>query len=366
MREWRVLIRIVIVATVLLPMGAACGQAKEPKVARTRPADAGRRQELIKRFDKNGDGVLDQEERQAARKELQARGEPQKATPARLPAGVKATRDVEYARVDGAPLLLDLYLSKDAPKPMPVIVWIHGGAWRAGDKEHCPAVPMSGRGFAVVSINYRLTDKAPFPAQIFDCKAAIRWVRAHAKEYGFDPERVGVWGSSAGGHLVALLGTSGGVKELEGNVGGNLEYSSRVQAVADFCGPSSFNLDDLKGMEGAPKDKTPGALVALLGGTVQEKPELARLASPVSHVSKDDPPFLIAHGEKDNVVPVQQARILAAALKKAGVETTLHIDPGAGHGVGKPDTIKLAEEFFETHLGGKSDRHGLSPTSRGS
>ncbi len=304
-----------------------------------------RRQALIKRFDKDGDGRLGPEERRAAQKELVQRGVDEIAARL-LPPGVKGMRDVEYARIDGRPLRLDLYLPTSISKPVPVIVYIHGGAWRAGSKATCPIVQLAGKGFAIVSIDYRLTDTAAFPAQIHDCKGAIRWVRAHAKEYGLDSDRVGVWGNSAGGHLVALLGTSGGIKELEGNVGGNLEYSSRVQAVADFCGPTSFRLEDLKGLEGAGEGKTPLAVVSLLGGTVQEKAELARQASPTSFVSPDDPPFFIAHGERDPIVPVSQARILAAALKKTNVDVTLHIDPEADHGVGRTRAREMAEDFF--------------------
>jgi acetyl esterase/lipase len=331
-------------------VSGACVRAEEAGL----PADPRKRQQILQRFDKDGDGKLSPEERQAARKEWQEKRGGDKAKPPAVPPGVKAMRDVEYARVDGKPLRLDLYLPTDAPKPMPVIVFIHGGAWRTGSKERCPAIPMSGRGYAVLSIDYRLTDVATFPAQIYDCKGAIRWVRAHAKEYGLDPEKIGVWGNSAGGHLVALLGTSGGVKELEGDVGDNLGFPSRVQAVADFCGPSSLRIEDLKGHKNTEEGKTPEAVSKLLGGTIQEKAELARLASPAIHVTPDDPPFLIVHGEKDSTVPVQQARILAAALEKAGVETVLHIDPEAGHGVGKPQTIKLAEEFFDQHLKGGS------------
>ncbi len=358
-QHWRAILSVLTVIATLSTCGPSPARAEEQRAASTQ-ANGERRQDLIKRFDKDGDGRLNTEEREAARQEVQKRT-PQQNRDQKVPAGVKALRDVEYARMDDKPLLLDLYLPEHAPKPMPVIVFIHGGAWRAGDKTRCPALPLTEKGFAAVSVNYRLTDKATFPAQIFDCKGAIRWVRANARKYRFDPERIGVWGSSAGGHLVALLGTSGGVRELEGDVGGNLEYSSRVQAVVDFCGPSSFLLEDLKGLEGTAEGKTPDAVAALLGGTVQQKPELARLASPVAHVTPDDPPFLIAHGEKDNVVPVQQARILKAALDKAGVEAILLIDPAAGHGIGTPDILKKTMQFLESHLNGKRTPAATKP-----
>jgi acetyl esterase/lipase len=234
-----------------------------------------------------------------------------------VPSGVKALRDIEYDRVGEKKLLLDLYLPEEKPdKALPVIVWIHGGAWLAGDKKNCPAVGLATRGYAVASINYRLSQKAVFPAQIHDCKSAIRWVRANAAKYGMDADRIGVWGRSAGGHLVALLGTSGEVDELEGE-GGNLEQSSRVQAVCDFFGPTNF---------------------------------LSAQASPVTHVSKDDPPFLIMHGDRDRVVPLEQSKILHEALKKAGVESTFHVVEGAGHGFGGRGIMEMVQAFFNKHL----------------
>lgn len=310
-------------------------------------------QQLLRRFDKDGDGRLGPEERAEARRALADRraGRPSAAGPA-VPGGVRALRDVEYAKVDGKPLALDIYLPKAPAKPLPVIVWIHGGGWRAGSKEHCPAVPQSARGYAVVSINYRLTDVAPFPAQIYDCKGAIRWLRAHAKEYNIDPDRIGVWGSSAGGHLVALLGTSGGVKEVEGDVGGNRGYSSRVQAVCDFCGPASFREQDFANDPRAKSKAGNEAVTKLFGGPLVENRDKARMASPVEYASKDDPPFLIVHGGSDPLVNPKHSELLTAALKKAGVDVTLHIVPKAGHGVGSPETNKLAAEFFDRHLKG--------------
>lgn len=321
----------------------------------SRHARARLQQQALKQFDKDGDGKLSQDERQEARRAWRNRQKPQTKPAGSVPQGVRALRDIEYARVNGTSLRLNLFLPKKSDKPLPVVVWIHGGAWQSGNKDQCPAVPLAEQGYAVVSINYRLTDLATFPAQIHDCKAAIRWVRAHAKDYGLDPDRIGAWGSSAGGHLVALLGTSGGVKELEGDVGGNLEYSSRVQAVCDFCGPATFRREDLPGdSEWLGKPEGPKVLQKLLGGPLDENLDKARAASPVSHITKDDPPFLIVHGDKDNVVPVRQSRVLAEALKKAGVDVTLRIVPGAGHGVGSLDNQRLAKEFFDRHLKGES------------
>jgi acetyl esterase/lipase len=186
-----------------------------------------------------------------------------------------------------------------------------------------------------------------FPAQIQDCKAAIRWLRANAAKYHLDPDRVGVGGDSAGGHLVALLGTTGDVKGLEGQ-GGNLDQSSRVQAVVDWFGPTDFVT--------WPPDfnKTVYSFItALIGGPANENQEKARKASPLFYVNKDSAPFLILHGDKDNVVPPAQSEDLAKALKKAGVKVTLQIVKGSGHGGPaflSAENRKLLEDFFAKHL----------------
>jgi len=271
-----------------------------------------------------------------------------------VPEGVKALRDVEYARADGTSLLLDLYVPEEGPdKALPLVVWIHGGGWRAGSKEGCRALPLAGEGYVVASINYRLTHEAVFPAQIFDCKAAIRWLRAHAQEYHIDPDRVGVWGSSAGGHLVALLGTSGDVKALEGDLG-NPEQSSRVQAVCDWFGPTDFLTMRQQASERRRRldAARPSAELQLIGGTIDERRGLAVLASPVTYVSEDDPPFLIAHGDSDPVVPVQQSQLFHDALKKAGVDSALLVLEGQGHGFRSRGPHEAAVAFFERTLRG--------------
>jgi acetyl esterase/lipase len=265
--------------------------------------------------------------------------------------GVKALRDLEYAKPDGKPQLLDLYLPQDAAGPLPLVVWIHGGGWQSGDKNGGPALPQVKRGYAVASINYRLSREAIFPAQIHDCKAAIRWLRAHAKEYNIDPKRIGVWGSSAGGHLVALLGTSADVKELEGDEG-NLDQSSRVQAVCDWFGPTDFCQMNAHMLAGAKLDhdgaNSPES--QLVGGPIQENKDKVAKANPITYVSKDDPPFLITHGDRDVLVPHHQSELLNDALKKAGVDVAFKTVEGAGHGFGGPEVMKMVEEFFDKHL----------------
>ena len=266
----------------------------------------------------------------------------------RLPEGVKAERNLEYVSGGHERNKLDLYLPEAAGKPLPLVVWIHGGAWQGGSKEGCPALPLLKKGYAVASINYRLSQHAVFPAQIEDCKAAIRWLRANAKKYHLDAGHIGVWGSSAGGHLVALLGTSGDVKELDGK-GVNLDQSSRVQCVVDWFGPTDFTK--MGGWHDG--EKSPEA--RLIGGPVQANKEKAAKADPITYVSKDDPPFLIMHGEQDNTVPINQSELLHAALQKADVDSTFIRVPKAGHGgpgFNSPENTRKIEEFFDKHLKG--------------
>jgi acetyl esterase/lipase len=261
-------------------------------------------------------------------------------------------RDLVYKRVNGAVLALDLYCPEKVTGPLPVIVWLHGGGWSRGRKERCPAVTLVQDGYAVASIDYRLTGVAPFPAQIEDCKAAIRWLRANASKYNLDPDRIGVWGFSAGGHLAALLGTSGEVKELDGN-GDNMSYSSRVQAVCVVSGPGNLleQYRDATGPSAAEMNpKVKPALEALIGGSPEQNKEKALAASPITYVSKDDPPFLIIQGENDITVPVSVTQSFYAALKAAGVDATLEIAAGRGHGVGGRMFRPMIKNFFDKHL----------------
>lgn len=272
-------------------------------------------------------------------------------TPVALSAAPKTIKDIPYVTGGHERQKLDLYLPESANGPVPLLIWVHGGGWQNGSKEN--GLPLrqdwTERGYAVASINYRLSSHAIFPAQIEDCKAAIRWLRAHASEYGLNPDRFGVWGSSAGGHLVALLGTSEEVKEFE--VGEHLDQSSRVQAVCDYYGPTDFEAFVTK--PGYESHASPDSAEAkLLGGTVQEKRELASKANPISHVSGDDPPFLIVHGDKDPVVPIQQSELLFEALKQAGRPVHFHTIKGAAHGQGfsGPEIQPMVNAFFDSHL----------------
>jgi acetyl esterase/lipase len=271
--------------------------------------------------------------------------------PPPVPEGVRALRDLEYVPGGGKAQSLDLYLPQ-SDRPTPLIIWIHGGAFRAGDKAQCGAVGFTRRGYAAASLNYRLSGQAVFPAAIEDCKAAVRWLRAHAKEYNLDAAHFGAWGSSAGGHLVALLGTSGGVKPLEGS-GGNPEFSSRVQAVCDWFGPTDFLQMEAHALTpGRPfsHDAVDSPESLFIGGAIQENKEKARAANPITYVTPDAPPFLIMHGDRDPLVPHHQSELLEAALKTAGVEVTFHTVQGAGHGFGGPEIYRMVEAFFDRHL----------------
>lgn len=270
-----------------------------------------------------------------------------------IPAGVNFIRDVEFARVGEHVLRMDLYIPENAREPLPTIVWIHGGGWTQGNKFPCPASWLSAHGFVVVSISYRFAQHAPMPAQIHDCKGAVRFLRANAAKYFIDPERIGAFGASAGGHLASLLGTSGDVKELEGDVGGNLDQTSRVQAVCNLFGPS--DLTEVEALLAAAPDVRTRLFITtvtrqIVGGEAGEFVDRARAASPVTYISKDDPPFLILHGDRDKLVPVAQSRRLHAALVAASVDSTLHIEEGAGHNLSHAVIKAKAEAFFKARF----------------
>ena len=263
-----------------------------------------------------------------------------------LPEGVTVQRDLAYVPGGHERQKLDLYLPKDAGKPLPVIVWIHGGGWQAGSKENNPLLAYAGKGYAVASINYRLSQHAVFPAQLEDCKTAIRWLRAQAKTYNLNPNKIGVAGSSAGGHLVALLGTAGDVKELEGKAG-NLDQSSQVQCVVDLYGPTDFST--MGGSHSEPNSPES----RLIGGPVTENKDKVQRASPLTYISKKCPPFLILHGDKDKVVAYDQSVVFLEALKKAGIDASLITVKDGGHGgpgFTTGENEKQIELFFEKHL----------------
>jgi acetyl esterase/lipase len=310
------------------------------------------------KVDTDGDGfiTLDEHRKFLARRRAQPGGQrPQ----VRIPDSVEVRRDIDYVG-DGNPRqMLDVVLPKEraeGKKKLPLIVFIHGGGWRNGSKEGSirRLLPYVESGHYVgASINYRLTGESTWPAQIHDCKAAIRYLRGNAGEFGINPKKIAVWGGSAGGHLVSMLGTSGGVGELEGDLGDHDDESSRVSCVVNYFGPQNFltmvrqesTIDRRAGKE------YPEAL--LLGGPVQERREVARQASPVTWVSRDDAPFLTAHGTEDPLVPYAQGEEIHAALQKAGVESHLLRVEGGGHGFGGPEIEERVKLFLEKHLRNK-------------
>jgi acetyl esterase/lipase len=316
--------------------------------------------------DSNGDGFISLKEHGeflAKRGLRQPDGmRPRKAggemPPAGLPDTVEVRKNLDYAGAGNPRQMLDLVLPKEraVEGKLPLIVFIHGGGWRSGSKEGTirRLLPYVESGeYAGATLNYRLTGESKWPAQIHDCKAAIRYLRGNAEKLGIDPEKIAVWGSSAGGHLVSMLGTSGAVKELEGDLGEFDGHSSRVTCVVNYFGPENFltmvrqksDIDRSRGRQ------YPEAL--LLGGPVQDIEEAARQASPVTWVSEDDPPFLTAHGTKDPVVPFAQGEEIHAALQKIGVESRLIRVEGAGHGFAETEVAQHVKAFLAKHLLGR-------------
>jgi acetyl esterase/lipase len=273
--------------------------------------------------------------------------------PKGLPQDAKTLLDLAYVEGGHAQQKLDLYLPAE-PKG-PLLVWIHGGGWRGGTKANPPGLAMVKNGVAVASVEYRFSQHAIFPAQIEDCKAAIRWLRAHAEEYGYRKDMVAVWGASAGGHLVALLGVTGQVKDFD--VGANLDQSSAVQCVINWFGPADFPGYDANLPTPMVQRENPDSVIAqLFGGPVSQKLELAKRASPVTWATKDAAPMLIIQGTNDPLVPLDQSERLYRKLKEVGADVTLDVIEGAGHG-GAPfitaEKLKMMFEFLAKNWAGK-------------
>ncbi len=281
---------------------------------------------------------------------------------------VRILRDIEYARVGDTPLTLDLYVPANSKSP-PLVVWVHGGAWRGGSKNNPSVLSLTDRGYALASVDYRLSTIAQFPAQIHDIKAAIRYLRAIGKEHGIATERIAITGGSAGGHLAALVGVSNDVKELEGAVGSHLNQSSDVQAIVVFYGASNLTTILAQSTPHGLNVRVP-ALELFLGGHLDDakakatidgfsrgivpKPyPLASLASPVSHVDSHDPPLLWFHGDQDPQMPINQAHEMMGAYKKQGVPAQLEVVYGGGHG-GKlfftPEQMNQTADFLHSAM----------------
>lgn len=261
-------------------------------------------------------------------------------------------QDVVYGKGGDESLKLDIYRPKDkSSKPMPAVVFMHPGGWTQGDKSESGGKTgvknvflnsLASKGYFCVSINYRLAPKNIFPAQIEDSKCAVRFLRAKAKEYNIDPERIAARGGSAGGHLAALVGTAGDVKEFEGT-GGWEGFSSKVQAVIDLCGPVDLykwkNQSSIGNM-----------LIDLFGGASPKYKDAIEKASPIKHINKDTPLFLLIHGDKDNIVSIKQSQAFAEALTKAGVEVNFITVKGGPHGARANNQETIEEEFLNKWL----------------
>ncbi|MDP7286894.1 MAG: alpha/beta hydrolase fold domain-containing protein [Phycisphaerae bacterium] len=335
--------------------------------------DASRHKKMFDKWDRNSDGKLTRDELPAgARKNFGrvdtdkngfisvkehsaflSRKRPGRQRP--QPKGIDITRDIAYADNDNPRQKLDLFLPKTrkSDKPLPLVVFIHGGAWRGGNKSgglRMVAPFVASGDYAGASIAYRLSGEAIWPAQIHDCKAAIRWLKANAKKHNLDPDRIAVWGSSAGGHLVAMLGVSGDVKELEGKIGKNLKFDSRVACVVNWYGPTDM-LTIGKYPSRLKHDAPDSPEAKLLGGAIHENKAAARNASPVTHASKGDAPTLTMHGTEDQTVPFNQGQRIHDALVKAGVPSIFVKMIDAGHGGFKqPETQERVKAFIGKYL----------------
>ncbi len=291
---------------------------------------------------------------------------PREGNPSGTPAldGIQIDRDVEYGKVGAIALKLDICRAKELPKQsMPVVIYIHGGGWKSGDKRDILArkdpvsTGLMKNGYCFITINYRLSWVAPFPAAVEDCKCAVRWVRANARKYHLDTDRIGVWGTSSGGHLALMVACADEKASLEGK-GGHADLSSRVHAVCAWYPATDFTKGPGVFLSGKGQRAGPGEFI---GGTVEEKPEACKQATVATHVSTDDPPTLLIHGTKDPITPFWQSETLAQKMKEVGVDVTLLTVKNAGHGFGpsgskevvtpsREEIFKATLEFFDKHL----------------
>lgn len=265
--------------------------------------------------------------------------EPEHTLLSPLPAGVAGLEGIEFARPGGVPLRLDLYRPIQAASAPRLVIWLHGGGWHGGSRAgvNTNIIRLVKDGYTVASVDYRLEGLGCHPKQIHDVKGAVRWLRAHAEEYGYDASRVGVGGISAGGHLAMLLGLSGDVPELEGNIGGNAAESSGVQAIVSIHGPSDLDL-----FAGQNPDYTR-----------RIPPEKLRSASPARYLSADDPPLLLFHGDRDTEVPLAQSMTIHELYQALGLLSSVHVVDGADHDFQAFDDPALYPElkrFFDRHL----------------
>ena len=270
-----------------------------------------------------------------------------------VPAGIEVIRNVEIGNGGGRRLHVEIVRPKlPGPTPMPAVLWIHGGGWQEGSHKADGAWRHAIRGYFTASIEYRLSGEAQWPAQIEDCKLAVRWLRANAAQYHVDPERIGVMGISAGGHLAAFLGLDDAPAANE-TAAGFAGVSSRVQCVVDFSGPTDFTQGSAGLLGKFPPDDAP-ILVKLFGRTFRERPEIWKQASPIAHVHTGVPPFLIIQGEKDTLVPMAHAERLGEALRRIAQPVELIRVKNADH-VFRAVSAKQPMEPDANQLAGQVD-----------
>jgi len=263
---------------------------------------------------------------------------------------VRWDTDIVFGKGGDTELKLDLAMPKEGEGPFPAIICLHGGGWIGGERQQMKGTleVLARRGYVAVSPDYRLAPRDRFPAQIEDCKAAVRWLRANAQKYHVHPQRIGVFGFSAGAHLACLLGVTDKDDGLEGQ-GGNAEQSSAVQAVVSFFGPTDFTQPVWS------KEVRERHLEPFLGGAIEEKADVYRRASPMTYVSKNAPPFLFVHGTADTIVPIQQSEKMVEKLRQAGVSARLIAVQGEEHGWGWSHEHRLTSlahmmDFFDAEL----------------
>ena len=255
--------------------------------------------------------------------------------------------DIVYGNIDGMDLGLDVYVPANVDSP-PLVIYVHGGAWRGGSKDRGAPMQFVENGFAVASLDFRSTNDAQFPAMVHDIKGAIRYLRDHAGDFGYNSENFAITGSSSGGHLAALVGVTNGHPDLEGTIGGHPDTSSDVQAIISYFGASDLTTILSQSTPFGLGVREP-ALEALLGALPEDDPETAKLASPVTHVDPSDPPLLLFHGDRDPQMPINQAHQLEGAYEALGLD--VHFDPvhGAAHGGAAfydEDHLPVALEFL--------------------
>ena len=268
---------------------------------------------------------------------------------------VEIRRDLPYAGNTNPRQMVDVYLPKKrtSDRPLPVVAFVHGGGWGGGNRQFFTerACDLAASGeYVAVGVGYRLTNEAHWPAQIHDCKAAIRWIRGHAQELNIDTNRIGAFGGSAGGMLVSLLGTSGNVTTLDGNLGPFTNLSSRVACVVNICGPCDLTVPLCTGRMAVSISSN---VTSLLGGPLPDKLDVAREASPLTYISKDTPPILTIHGKHDSLVDFQHSVRFDAALKQAGASSLLVPLEGVDHNFAAgQEPLRRIRQFLDLHLRG--------------